>query len=391
VAAQGLTLASLRCRAVNQSLFTPATLADAIDRLGFVQADPIRAPARAQDLILRHRVSGYRAGDLERQYESLDIEEDHLYAYGFVSKQVWQLLHPRKTPPMRAFEKKVLDTVTKLGEAHPRALDAHLGTRRVVNAWGGFSKATTHALEWLHWRGALRIARRENGIRVYRPLDCARGGPASMPDAVPSAAERLRSLIMVYARIFAPSPERSLQAVIARHRELGNTRKMLAALIADGALRREVVDGVKYVWPELDPAPDEVPHQVRFLAPFDPVVWDRGRFEHLWGWSYRFEAYTPVKKRVRGYYAMPMLWRDRCVGWANIGARGTLGAGGAQGALGALGAVGARGALGARGAVTVGGLDVQLGFVDKTPRDRQFRRQLDAEVARLAEFLTPHP
>src|SRR5262245_52157697 len=45
--------------AVAHSLFTPRTLQDAIDRLGFVQADPIRSPARAQDLILRHRVEGY--------------------------------------------------------------------------------------------------------------------------------------------------------------------------------------------------------------------------------------------------------------------------------------------------------------------------------------------
>ena len=44
-----------------------ATLPKAIERLGFVQADPIRAPARAQDLTLRHRVRGYRAGDLERR------------------------------------------------------------------------------------------------------------------------------------------------------------------------------------------------------------------------------------------------------------------------------------------------------------------------------------
>ena len=124
-----------------------------------------------------------------------------------------------KAPPLRALEKKVLDTVMQLGEAHPRALEAHLGKRRVVNAWGGYSKATTHALEWLHWRGLLRIARRENGIRVYRP--------ASLPDAAPPPADRLRSLIMVYARIFAPSPEKSLQSVIARHRDLGNTRKML--------------------------------------------------------------------------------------------------------------------------------------------------------------------
>ncbi len=61
------------------------------------------------------------------------------------------------------------------------------------------------------------------------------------------------------------------------------------------------------------------PRRVRFLAPFDPVVWDRRRFEHLWGWPYRFEAYTPSAKRIRGYYAMPLLWCDRVIGWANAG------------------------------------------------------------------------
>ena len=59
-----LTLDHLRRYAVARSLFKPTTLSRAIQRLGFVQADPIRAPARAQDLTLRHRVAGYRAGDL---------------------------------------------------------------------------------------------------------------------------------------------------------------------------------------------------------------------------------------------------------------------------------------------------------------------------------------
>ena len=54
-------------QAISRSLFSPTSLANAIERFGFVQADPIRAPARAQDLTLRPRVRGYRAGDLEAQ------------------------------------------------------------------------------------------------------------------------------------------------------------------------------------------------------------------------------------------------------------------------------------------------------------------------------------
>jgi uncharacterized protein YcaQ len=60
---------------------------------------------------------------------------------------------------------------------------------------------------------------------------------------------------------------------------------------------------VSYVSPLAAPAPEDPPARVRFLAPFDPLVWDRRRFEHLWGWPYRFEAYTPAARRTRGYYA----------------------------------------------------------------------------------------
>ena len=74
--------------------------------------------------------------------------------------------------------------------------------------------------------------------------------------------------------------------------------------------------------PRAGGAPDDT---VRLLAPFDPVVWDRRRFEILWGWAYRFEAYTPAAQRTLGYYALPLLWRDRVIGWGNLTVRdGTL-------------------------------------------------------------------
>src|SRR3979411_2181574 len=90
-----ITLDDLRRFAVERSLFTPTTLKRALHQLGFVQADPIRAPARAQDLMLRHRVQDYRAGDLERRYTKLGVEEDFFINYGFVTRSLQTLMHPR--------------------------------------------------------------------------------------------------------------------------------------------------------------------------------------------------------------------------------------------------------------------------------------------------------
>ena len=90
-----ITLDDLRRFAVARSLFPPTTLKRALERMGFVQADPIRAPARAQDLTLRHRVRDYRSGDLERRYSELGLEEDFFLNYGFVTRALQALMHPR--------------------------------------------------------------------------------------------------------------------------------------------------------------------------------------------------------------------------------------------------------------------------------------------------------
>ena len=63
------------------------------------------------------------------------------------------------------------------------------------------------------------------------------------------------------------------------------------------------VDGADWIWPAGEhPASRRhaVDDSVRLLAPFDPIVWDRRRFETFWGWAYRFEAYTPAARRVLG-------------------------------------------------------------------------------------------
>lgn len=340
------TLSRLREHAVNQSLFAPTSLRTALGRLGFVQADPIRSPARAQDLILRHRVKNYRVGDLEKRYTALEIEEDNLYAYGFMQRKVWQLLHPRQLGGMTALEKRVYDAVRNSGEIHPADLEQHFGRARVVNAWGSYSKATTQALDSLQYRGLLRVARRENGIRIYAPA-------ITFPEA--PSSERLTQLILTVTGLLAPVPLQTLHATITRYRPLGDPREEVQSMIRSGELTEAAMDGLHYVWPTSQH--HQEPHlQVRILAPFDPIVWDRRRFEHIWGWPYRFEAYTPPAKRVRGYYAMPLLWRDQVIGWTNA-------------------------------SLNERPMSLEFGFVGKKPRDREFRLELEAEVERFKAFL----
>ena len=320
--------ATLRAAALRT--LTPAeSVQAALDRLGFVQADPIRAPARAQDLTLLQRVRGYRAGDLERLYPALDAEEDVLPNYGFVPRRVQALLHPREVGLSRIEREhpELLSEVGALlherGELHPREADALLGRGRVGNAWGGQSSATTRALDALHYRGEARVTRRVSGVRLYGPaphLAALRAAPR--PDE-----ERLRGAVHLLAALYGPLPVASLSYLISLSRLgfphlHGELRAAFKRAVQEELTQAEV-DGVRYVWPaEWRLSDVSTPKGVRLVGPFDPLVWDRRRFAHLHGWTYRFEAYTPAAKRQFGYYALPMFNAERAVGWANLKVEG---------------------------------------------------------------------
>ncbi|MFG6432803.1 DNA glycosylase AlkZ-like family protein [Roseateles sp. LYH14W] len=357
-------LAALRRHAVARSLFTPTTLVKAVERLGgFVQADPLRAPARAQDLTLRHRVKGYLAGDLERRYPRLPLQEDFFINYGFVTPELRALMHPRTArtawdKPRWKLAEAVLAEVERLGEAHPADVDAALGHGPVKNWFGGNSRLSTALLDGLHYRGRLDVVRRDSGTRVYRlaPQWEAHPDPQAAMDAMTDV------LVQKYAPLPAGSLSQLINMLAGAARQWQELRKPTLAR-AKARLAHTQVDGVDWYWPaEEDPFSGgrggwRIPAQVRLLAPFDPVVWDRRRFELLWGWAYRFEAYTPAPKRVRGHYALPLLWRDQVIGWANASVKG-------------------------------GRLQVDCGYVaGRPPRETAFKAALEAERERLAEFL----
>lgn len=363
-----ITLDALRHYAITRTLFTPTTLPAAISRLGFVQADPIRAPARAQDLTLRHRVKGYRAGDLERRYAAFGVEEDFFVNYGFLPRSTQALMHPRTPtaawPAARQEQAQaVLAFVQERGLVHPREVDLHFAHGRVSNWFGGSSNASTQLLDDMHYRGLLRIAARAGGVRTYA---VATHLPPADDDADPARVmDAMDTLVDVIVHKYAPLPERSLRELIGMLRggaPQWQAHRPAAFASARARLPNATVDGNTWYWPAGE-SPTAKRHAaaqtniVRLLTPFDPVVWDRRRFELFWGWAYRFEAYTPAPKRIRGYYALPLLWRDQVIGWGNL-------------------------------SVKDGVLQTEMGYVSgQAPQDKVFGAALEEELSRMEIFL----
>ena len=364
------TLQQLRRFAVARNFPKPTTLKRTLSRMGFLQADPIRSPARAQDLILHQRVKGYHAGDLERLYVSLGVEEDFFINYGYVTRSLQSIMHPRLNSavltdedgrPWSAEQREranlVLDFVRERGTVHPREVDQFFSHGKVTNYWGGSSNATTHLMDAMHYIGVLRVVRREKGIRLYSvhehpSLDLTEGERHSRMDA----------LVDTVVNLYAPLSRPSLSYYVRRLRFAAPQWKTEIPAALQRAMSRLAyakIEGVEWYFPAKEKVGvGVVEERVRFLAPFDPLVHDRARFERLWGWIYRFEAYTPVSKRKLGYYAMPLLWRDRVIGWANLSMKG-------------------------------GELKAEFGHVGSKPEDRSFKRELELELERMRSFLVP--
>jgi uncharacterized protein YcaQ len=195
---------------------------------------------------------------------------------------------------------RVREFVCSRAITHLRDLDADHGRQSVTNYWGGSSSATTHA-----------------------------------------SVRQLASMLRYGA------PHLALELM---------DRRLIERALDGGGLRAVVVNHVEWILPAGERINGDADDRVRPLAPFDPVVWDRRRFQSFWGWSYRFEAYTPAPKRMLGYYALPLLWRDAVIGWGNL-------------------------------CVTDERLEAELGFIEKRPRDAAFTRELDAELERFARFM----
>ena len=101
-------------------------------------------------------------------------------------------------------------------------------------------------------------------------------------------------------------------------------KKALADLTAAGKIRPVMIEGLKtpfYYRTEdeglmqniLTGCADLKP-RMSFIAPLDPLMWDKSLILSLWDFRYAWEIYTPADKRKYGYYTLPILYGDRFVG-----------------------------------------------------------------------------
>lgn len=318
-------------------LDTPhADLAAALAHHGYIQIDPLNVCGRMHDHILRHRVSGYREGDLMRHLHGGEITEGQIRNYKAAEARTAFEHHLPDTHVLVAFPlaawPHLLSAMRHRTKAHgawsgkltprERVLADHLlaelaargplgsddlhDGRRGRQVWGAatLAKAT---LQKLFFHGRVLIAGRDQNRRLYDLPE--RVLPAAMLGArEPAAAETARWIVLLKVR------QRRL--ALLKRDELRIAEDFVQPVVIDGVdcptlycLREDAA------WfSEIKNQKPEIQNPALLLAPLDPIIYDRRVTAALWDFDYTWEAYTPPHKRVRGHYALPILAGTEIVG-----------------------------------------------------------------------------
>jgi len=201
---------------------------------------------------------------------------------------------------------KVLGRIKRSGPLTIRDIDDD-ELREKDHEWAS-RKPSKRALQLAFFRGVLTVSRREGMLKTY-DLMTRHFGFDRLPKAAPES-ERMNYLL---DRALRSQGVVSVDSVC----HLDAPRKAaIRQLIGRRARRGELVpaalEGVEklehWVRPELLEAPIEpVEDIVHILNPFDPLVIQRKRLSHFFGYEHRFEAYVPKEKRTFGYFSQPVL------------------------------------------------------------------------------------
>jgi uncharacterized protein YcaQ len=300
---------------------TMRTLQRTVDRTGVLQIDSVQVLARAHQMPLFSRMGPYDTGLLQRAAEKHPrrLVEYWAHVAAYMPVDLWPHMQFRmrsnRERPALAHDRPelvaaLLAEVRDRGPSTPRDLDD--GLPRAKEAWGWNWSETQRVLVYLFGTGDLAVAGRNGAFERLYDLP-ERVLPAEvLATPTPSDEEAARELVRRAARSFGVATVKCL----ADYYRMGTapTKQAVTELVEAGELVPVEVEGwAKPAWLHRDARiPRSVPGRT-LLSPFDPVVWERDRTEHLFGFHYRIEIYVPEHLRRYGYYVLPFLLGDELV------------------------------------------------------------------------------
>ena len=314
---------------------TMRTFSRTLERTGVLQVDSVNVLQRAHYMPLFSRMGPYDTDMLKRASEKKPrrMVEYWSHVQAFMPVDLWPVMRHRmesfrESPRWGAWlqtnpglVEKVHAQVRDGGPATARDLDDG-GPRQKVD-WGWNWSEARKGLDYLFLTGDLAIAGRNSQFEPIYDVAERVLPPAVLDAPVPEKSEATKELIRRAARSHGVATVRCLADYYRLQLQRGEGAKAAQVavdeLVEDGELLPVQIEGWKR--PAFLHRDAALPRKVdarALLSPFDPVVWERERTEHLFDFHYRIEIYVPEAKRQYGYYVLPFLLGDAIVGRVDL-------------------------------------------------------------------------
>ena len=311
-----------------------------VRQAGCIQYDPVDVCGRNAELTLQSRVRGFK----KRMLDDLLYKDRLLVDYSDKELSIWPTedwayfasyrdrsrAHGRRFAGIPALEEQAIQYIRAHGPVSSDTLpiDGKVFWHSSMH-WSGHwekeSQAARSVLEQLYTDGVLLI-HHKSGSRKYYDL-AEKYLPAALLDAEnPCPDEGAFTQWRVLRRIGAVGLmwDRPSTAFLGIGMDAAQRAQAFASLEGSAMIQPVQVEGLRqtlYMLRADLPLMEavlggqaDVRARLEFLAPLDPMLWDRKLIEAIWGFHYSWEIYTPVAKRKYGYYVLPMLFGDQLIG-----------------------------------------------------------------------------
>ena len=311
-----------------------------IQQAGCIQYDPVDVCGKNAELTLQSRVKGFTRSmladllyvdrllvDYSDKELSIWSREDWPYFSGY---RAMSKVHGAGFEGIPELEARAIAFIREHGPVSSDTLPIEgkiywHSSMHWSGHWQNQSNAARSVLEQLYTDGVLLI-HHKSGSRKYYDLAERYFSPELLnaenpcPDDMALLRWRIKRRVGAVGMLW----NRRSDAWLGINMSTEQRNFAINALEADGIIVKAEVESIRsplFFLTEDIPLMEAVRQGVldtkprlEFLAPLDPMLWDRKLVEALWDYHYKWEIYTPVNQRKYGYYVLPILYGDKFVG-----------------------------------------------------------------------------
>ena len=316
-----------------QNIYNPRQLesdeeiVDFIRKIGCIQYDPLNTVAKNADLVLQSRCKNYSESVLLRLlYEKRKLVDGWDKNMSIWAVSDWPYFSRKRNAYIDRYQKRadefsvtkgrVADEIEKKGYVSSKEV---FGDRKVPWSWAptDIGRAT---LEAMYHCGDLVIHHKE-GTRKYYGF-----AKELLPASIADKSDQHTTLAdyhdwYVKRRVGALGLlwNKSGDAWLGTDLKKEERSLALQRLLDKDELTEVKVSGsdeIFYLPQEgLKLLEDnETYNEASMIAPLDNLMWDRKLITAIFDFDYKWEVYTPVKKRKFGYFVLPVISGDEFIG-----------------------------------------------------------------------------